>query len=134
MPWMYPESIRKLPRPAARGRPPGLGVHFDPVNLINFSGALFPQCRVHSGVYHPLGPQIRSVHAKDIAVQDQLTVHLDEVRPGLGGLDYRALLTGLDRLGPDLPLMLEHLGEAEEYDQAAVYVRGVAQKVGVKLI
>jgi sugar phosphate isomerase/epimerase len=133
MPWMYPDSIESyenLLRAIAR---PQFGVHFDPVNLINspqryfFNGDFILDFIAH------LGPDIRSVHAKDIHLQDQLTVHLDEVRPGLGELDYRTLLRELDRLDPDLPLMLEHLPQASEYDLAADYVRGVAGEIGVTL-
>ena len=131
MPWMYPNSIESYERLIRAIDRPQFGVHFDPVNLINspqryfFNGDFILDFIAH------LGSEIRSVHAKDILLQDQLTVHLDEVRPGLGGLDYRTLLRGLDRLEPDLPLMLEHLPQASEYDLAAAYVRGVAEDVGV---
>jgi sugar phosphate isomerase/epimerase len=60
-------------------------------------------------------------------------VHLDEVRPGLGNLDYATFLRGLDRLDPDIPIMLEHLATEEEYDLAARYVRSVAKEEGIEL-
>jgi len=56
-----------------------------------------------------------------------------EVRPGLGDLDYRTFLTELDRLAPDLPLMLEHLPRAEEYAAAATHIRGVAAELAISL-
>ncbi len=133
MPWMYPDSIESYERLIRAIDRPQFGVHFDPVNLINspqryfFNGDFILDFIAH------LGSEIRSVHAKDILLQDNLTVHLDEVRPGLGGLDYRTLLRGLDQLEPDLPLMLEHLSQASEYDLGAAYVRGVAEDVGVVL-
>jgi sugar phosphate isomerase/epimerase len=80
-----------------------------------------------------LGPHIKSCHAKDIALSDRLTVHLDEVRPGLGGLDYRTLLRTLNGLNSDLPLMLEHLPAEADYDQAASYLRSVARELSVGL-
>jgi sugar phosphate isomerase/epimerase len=64
---------------------------------------------------------------------DRLTVHLDEVRPGQGALDYPRLLRGLERLEPDIPLMLEHLPSEEEYGAAAEYVRAVARQEGIDL-
>lgn len=133
MPWMYPDSVESyldLLRAVDR---PAFGVHFDPVNLINSPSRYFRNADFIGDFLTRLGPQIRSVHAKDIHLQDRLTVHLDEVRPGLGELDYRALLTGLNRLDADLPLMLEHLPGEAEYDQAAIYVRGVAAEVGVRV-
>ena len=54
-----------------------------------------------------------SCHAKDIVLGSKLTVHLDEVRPGLSELDYAAFLTELAKLGTEVPLIIEHL-ESEE--------------------
>ncbi len=80
-----------------------------------------------------LGPHIRSCHGKDIALASKLTVHLDEMRPGLGGLDYRTFLRELDKLDPDTPLMLEHLQNEEEYAMAAKHVRSIEAEIGVKI-
>ena len=60
-------------------------------------------------------------------------VHLDEVPPGQGNLDYRVLLRELDRLDPDTPLMLEHLSTEEEYRQAATYIRAIATQIRVEI-
>jgi sugar phosphate isomerase/epimerase len=106
-------------------------VHFDPVNIIWSPMRFYATGEVIREFVAKLGPRIRSCHAKDIALSDELTVHLSEVRPGTGGLDYRTLLRELDRLDPDLPLMLEHLKGAEEYAKAAQHVRSVAKEVGV---
>ena len=125
MPWAFPDGpdsyldlIRAIDRPA-------FGVHFDPVNLISS-----PQRYFHNGAFlrecfAKLGPWIKSCHAKDILLAPRLTVHLDEVRPGLGGLDYTTFLTELHRLDPEIPLLLEHLPAAGEYDLAADYIRSV---------
>lgn len=76
--------------------------------------------------FSKLGPRIVSCHAKDIIMRDQLTVHLDEVRPGLGALDYKVFLEELSRLPGDVPLLLEHLPQ-EEYK----YVVAVAAQIGL---
>jgi sugar phosphate isomerase/epimerase len=133
MPWVFPDSpdsyldiIKAVDRPQ-------FAVHLDPVNLVcspqryYASGPLIREC------FRKLGPFVKSCHAKDIILREQFTVHLDEARPGLGGLDYRTFLTELDRLDPDTPLMLEHLPSAEDYDMAAAYVRSVAQDVRVTI-
>ena len=130
---MYPDSIESYLALVRAIDRPQFGVHFDPVNLINSPQRYFAQRDFVREFIARLGPAIRSVHAKDIHLQDRLTVHLDEVRPGLGELDYHSLLRELDRLDPDLPLMLEHLPQAGEYDLAAAYVRGVAGEIGVTL-
>jgi len=133
MPWMYPDSadaylrlIRAIDRTA-------FAVHFDPVNLICSPQLCFRNGEVIRDFIARLGPHIRSCHAKDILLQDRLTVHLDEVRPGKGTLDYPAYLTGLAQLDGDMPLMLEHLTNADEYDMAAAHIRQVALNAKVSL-
>ncbi len=133
MPWMYPDSadsylglLRAIDRP-------GFAAHLDPVNLVNSPQRYFKNGPLIRECIEKLGPHIRSCHAKDIALDDRLTLHLDEVRPGTGGLDYRTYLRELDRLDPDIPLMLEHLPNEEEYDLAAAHVRAVALEIGCKL-
>ena len=46
--------------------------------------------------------------------------------PGLGSLDYRVLLTEMDRLDPDTPLLVEHLPGEAEYRAAVAHIRAVA--------
>ena len=70
---------------------------------------------------------------KDVALADRLTVHLDEVRPGTGRLDYAVYLRELAKLDPDLPLMLEHLSTPEDYRLAADHLREVARRAAVRL-
>jgi sugar phosphate isomerase/epimerase len=108
-------------------------VHFDPVNLVWSPMRYYATGEIIRDFVAKLGPKIRSVHAKDISLTDQLTVHLAEVRPGTGNLDYRTLLQELARLDPDTPLMLEHLANEQEYNQAATFIRGTAKDLGVTL-
>jgi len=133
MPWMYPDSpdsYLKLIEAIDRKQ---FAVHLDPVNLICSPQRYFNNAAVIKECFAKLGPRIRSCHAKDILLGDQLTVHLDEVIPGGGGLDYHVFLTELAKLDDDTPLMLEHLGTEAEYTQAAAHIRQVAEKAGVQL-
>lgn len=134
MPWMYPDSpdaylqlLKAVDRPA-------FGVHLDPVNMICSPQRYFHNSDFLRECIQKLGPHIKSCHAKDILLHPTLTTHLDEVRPGLGFLDYRTYLEELDRLLFDVPLMLEHLNTEEEYTQAADYIRSVARVASVELI
>ena len=61
------------------------------------------------------------------------TSPLDLTAPGLGTLDFPCLLRELSRLGPDLPLMLEHLPNPSDYDLAAVHLRQVAEMEGITI-
>jgi hypothetical protein len=55
---------------------------------------------------------------------------MPEVRPGLGGLDYRVFLTEMQRIDPDTPFLVEHLSSDEEYQAAVAHVRTVATELG----
>jgi len=133
MPWMYPDSVASylaLMRAIAR---PGFGVHLDPVNLVCSPQRYFANGDLIRDCVERLGPHIKSCHAKDILLSPNLTTHLDEVRPGLGALDYRTFLEELDRLILDVPLMLEHLTTEEDYAASAAYIRSVAKASGVEI-
>ena len=131
--WMYPDSadaylslLKAVDRPA-------FAVHFDPVNLISSPQRYFRNGDVIRDFVAKLGPHIKSCHAKDILLRDRLTVHLDELRPGHGRLDYRTYLGELAKLGGDLPIMLEHLPHAQDYAAAADHIRRVALQCNIPL-
>jgi len=131
MPWMYPDSPEaylRLIKAIDRDR---FAAHLDPANLLCSPQRYFNNAALIRECFATLGPYIKSSHGKDILLQPEMTTHLDEVRPGLGGMDYAVFLREIEALGPDTPLMLEHLDSAEEYDQAAAHVRAVARDTGV---
>jgi len=130
MPYMLPDSpdtYLELIRAVDRKQ---FAVHLDPVNMISSpqkyynNGAFLKEC------FAKLGPFIKSIHAKDITIMPELTLHLEERRPGLGSLDYAVFLQETTRLG-DIPFMLEHLDNQEEYRLAAAYVRETGIKAGI---
>lgn len=134
MPWLIPHSPQvyaDLVRAVDRER---FAVHLDPVNLVNCperyydTGAMLQEC------FDLLGPRIVSCHAKDIILHDELTLHMSECRPGLGSLDWRVFVRELGKLGPDTPLMIEHLSDAAEYRAAAAHIRNVAQMEDVTVL
>jgi sugar phosphate isomerase/epimerase len=132
MPWSPPDSpdgylelIRAIDRPR-------FAVHLDPVNFINSPARFYDNAGLLRECFAKLGPQIKSCHAKDITLANELTVHLAEVRPGLGALDYRVFLTEMDRLDPDTPLLVEHLPTDAEYAAAVAHIRGVAGELGLE--
>ncbi len=133
MPWMYPDSPDSyvaLIQAIDRDR---FAVHLDPANLICSPQRYFHNAALIRECFEKLGPHIKSCHAKDILMSNEFTTHLGEVRPGMGAMDYKVFLTEADKLGPDIPLMLEHLPKPVEYAMAAAYVRSVAGDVGVEI-
>lgn len=131
MPWIFPNSAESYLQLLQAIDRPAFGVHFDPVNLISSPERYFNNAALILEFVAMLGSHIKSVHVKDIYLQPRLTTHLYEVRPGMGMLNYPTLLRSLSPLGPDLPLMLEHLHMDEDYYQAAEFIRRTARDVGV---
>jgi sugar phosphate isomerase/epimerase len=133
MPWSVPDSpdayldlLRAVDRP-------GFAVHLDPVNLVNTPAKYFGNAAFLRECFAKLGPHVKSVHAKDIVLGEELTVRLAEVRPGLGTLDYRVFLAEMARLDPDTPILVEHLTKDEEYAAAVAHIRSVAGELGLEV-
>jgi sugar phosphate isomerase/epimerase len=133
MPWMYPDSPDDYIRLIKAIDRKEFAVHLDIVNMINSPRRYFFNSDFIKECVEKLGPYIKSCHIKDVILKENFLVHLEEVRPGLGKLDYRTLLRELSKLPQDVPLMLEHLGSEDEYIKAGEYVREIAREVKVSL-
>lgn len=133
MPWMYPDSPDSYLCLLEAVNRPRFAVHLDPTNLVNSPQRFFFNASLIRECFAKLGPYIKSCHAKDVALSDKHLVHIDEVRPGLGRLDYAVFLRELDKLDPDTPLMLEHLPDEREYALAVEYIRSAAKNVGATI-
>ncbi len=133
MAWLYPDSpetyldlIRAMDRNA-------FAAHLDPVNMINTPRRYFRNGEFLRECVMKLGPYIKSCHAKDIILHRDLTVHLEEVRPGLGQLEYATFLKEIHQLPDEIPVMLEHLPNEKEYRLAAEFVTSVAASENIPL-
>lgn len=133
MPWCYPDSTESYTRLIQAIDRPAFAVHFDPVNLINSPARFFNNAAVMQEFAAALGQHIKCVHVKDIVLRPALTTHLDEVRPGAGALNYPALLNALHSLEPDLPIMLEHMTDPNDYVLAAEFIRATATQLGISI-
>jgi sugar phosphate isomerase/epimerase len=126
-----PEAYVKLVRAVDRK---GFGVHLDPCNGINCAARYYRSGEFIAECVRQLGQWIVSCHAKDLEMLPESNIHLQEVVPGRGQVDYRTYLRALAKLPGDTPLLLEHLKTAEEYDEGAKYVRRIAAEVGVAFL
>ncbi|ALS28273.1 xylose isomerase [Paenibacillus sp. 32O-W] len=133
MPWAFPDSadtyvalIKAINRKA-------FAVHLDPVNMISSPRIYYRNGEMIKDFFAKLGPFIRTCHAKDIRLSGQLTVRLEETVPGTGELNYAVYLRELSRLDPDIPLIIEHLDDADQYRRAAGYIRQVAASLDISL-
>jgi sugar phosphate isomerase/epimerase len=133
MPFMLPDSpdtYLDLVKAIDRDR---FAVHLDPVNMISSPQKYFNNAAFLRECFAKLGPFIKSVHAKDITIMPELTVHLEERRPGSGSLDYTTFLKEMSKL-KDVPMMMEHLEKQEDYDLAAEYIRKVGSETGISFV
>lgn len=131
MPWIFPDSPDSYLELLKAINRKQLAVHLDPVNMISSPRRYYNNGSFIRECFEKLGPYIKNCHAKDIRLSDELTVHLDEVLLGTGGLDYKVFLTELSKL-KDVPLMLEHLETEEQYKQAAANVRKIGTSAGIE--
>lgn len=125
MGWAIPDtadSYLRLIKAVAR---PAFAVHLDICNAVNSPEKLFNNAALSRECIARLGKWIVSCHAKDLSLIPEMNVHLVEVIPGRGEIDYKAFLTALRSLPAPVPLMLEHLKTAEEYAEAAKYIRAI---------
>ncbi len=133
MPWAFPFSADSYLRLIKAIDRKGFAVHLDPVNMVVSPEIYFNNSKMIEECFTRLGPYIRSCHAKDIILRENIYLpHLDEVRAGLGKLNYDVFLKELSKL-EDVPLMLEHLNTQEEYKLAAEYIREVGKRNDISL-
>jgi sugar phosphate isomerase/epimerase len=132
MGWALPDSpdsyramIRAIDRPA-------MAVHLDPCNVVNCPTRFYKNTDLLNECFDKLGPWIASCHAKDLAWDVEMNVHFREVCPGTGSLDYSTYLKRVAALPGEVPLLLEHLKDAAEYDQARRYIQDLGRKIGVQ--
>ncbi len=105
---------------------PGFAVHLDPCNAINCPERFYDNTALLNECFDKLGPHIASCHAKDLSWEVEMNVHFREVVLGTGCLDYKTFLARLAALPGEVPLMIEHMKDKEEYDRSREYVFKVA--------
>ncbi|MHB8129368.1 MAG: sugar phosphate isomerase/epimerase family protein [Mobilitalea sp.] len=133
MPWMYPDTADSYLRLIKCIDRKGFAAHLDPVNIICSPQLFYRNDEVIQEWFDKLGDNILSCHAKDIKLSGNLTVHLDECRPGLGELDYETYLKCMSKLDDRVCMMLEHMTEKIDYIEATKYIKGLAKQLGIKL-
>lgn len=133
MPWVLPDSADTYLALVKAIDREQFAVHLDPVNMISSPRTYYRNAEMMKEFFTTLRPYIKSAHAKDIRIGGQLTVHLEEVLPGTGLLDYKVFLSELARLDSDTPLIIEHLPDEEQYRKAAAFIRETAASLQIEL-
>lgn len=123
-----PDSYLKLIRAVDRKQ---FGVHMDVCNGINSPTRFYENAAFIRECFSKLGRWIASCHAKDLSFVPEMNVHFVEVIPGRGEVDYKTYLREVAKLPHDAPLMLEHLKNAQEYDEGRAHILKIGQEIGV---
>ena len=133
VPWLVTDTAENYLKLLKAIDRPAFGAHIDAVNMVISPRLYFNTGRMIREAFALLGPWVVSCHAKDIVMQGgpgNVSFHMDEVVPGEGNLDYAAYLAAIDRLGRDVPLMLEHFDQPG-YRRGLTHIKQVAADVGV---
>jgi sugar phosphate isomerase/epimerase len=132
MAWSLPDSPDAALRMLKAVDRKAFAIHLDPCNLVNSPERYYRSSDLVRECYAKLGPQVASVHVKDLAWDVEMAVHFREVRLGLGSIDHGVWLAEHARVCPEVPLMLEHLSAEAEYDAARDHLRAAGDRLGLR--
>lgn len=126
MQWMLPDSPEQYRRLLDDVGRDSFAVHMDAANFVNSAYRYTHHNEVIDKSFALLGDRIRSCHLKDFRLDDGVSFAVREVPCGSGILDLEHYLRKIRALGGEVPVILEHLAEEEEYDRAAARVIAAA--------
>ncbi|MBQ2433555.1 MAG: sugar phosphate isomerase/epimerase, partial [Clostridia bacterium] len=66
-----------------------------------------------------------SCHVKDAVLDHSLTVSIRETEPGKGEVDLKYYIEQAEKYNPEMPMIIEHLPEFNQYLDAIKYVKGL---------
>lgn len=72
-------------------------------------------------------------HAKDVLIEDRLTLHLAECPAGVGLLDWETFLPIVEGVNPDFPLVVEHC-TSDELPRISRFLHHKAQELGITIL
>jgi sugar phosphate isomerase/epimerase len=80
-----------------------------------------------------LGSRIISCHAKDIWIENRLTLHLQDGCPGKGRMNFATLFRRMEALSPELPVISEG-NNTEELPAVSALFHRVAAELGITVL
>lgn len=131
MPWMVPfdpDSYLKLIQAVDRKE---FGVHLDIINMINSPILLYRNAAFTQECFDKLGPFIKSIHIKDMTIEQKLTVHLNECLVGEGFYHFRTFFDCAAKLPADMPVLVEHIKVQSDFERSVRYLRSFAYDMGI---
>ena len=122
VPWsseQYLQMIKDIDRPAFK-------VHLDPFNLINDPYKYTHQKELIDEAFDLLHDYMVGFHVKDVILEPGITVSIHETQIGTGSFDHKYYLEKIEALGdPDMPALIEHRPDPEDYYNALGYLKAL---------
>jgi len=109
-----------------------LKFNYDPVNFVGTIRQVYDTTSVLNDMFDLLGHVTVAAHAKDCNLTDHLVLHIDEVIPGTGTLNYEVFMRQFQQLCPDGYFIIEHLPDVH-VPTARDNVVAMAKRFGVPL-
>jgi len=130
MPWMAPESPEEYLQLIKDVDRDGFKVHLDFANMINGLDRYRHSSDFIRRCFELLAPHIRSIHAKDLLIDDRiLPICIKEVPPGEGSIDLALALKLAKELPGDIPVFVEHLDSHEAYLAASQHMHALLKTI-----
>jgi sugar phosphate isomerase/epimerase len=111
---------------------PALKFNYDPVNFVGTVKQVHNTSSVLHDMFNVLGGVTVVAHAKDCTLADDLVVHIEEVVPGTGSLNFELFMRQFEQLAPDGYFIIEHL-QAKDVPTARDNVVAMARRFGISL-
>jgi sugar phosphate isomerase/epimerase len=83
--------------------------------------------------FDTLGKHIVSCHAKDIWIENRLTLHLQDGCPGKGLMDFKTLFRRMEALNPDYPVIAEG-NSTQELPFVGALFHDIARELGIRVL
>ncbi len=132
MSWAIPDSADSYLKLARAIDREGFGFHIDICNIINSPRVFWNTTALINDTFDKLGPRIVSAHAKDLKWIEESSIHFAECVIGEGKIDFVSYLKRMAALpDKDVPLMIEHMANAEEYERCRLHLLKLGKENGV---
>lgn len=132
MGWAIPDSPDNYVRLIKAVQRDAFGVHLDPCNAVNCPSKFYYNTTLLNECFDKLGPWIVSCHAKDLTWEPEMNIHFRECTIGTGSLDYTTYLRRLSALPGDVPLMIEHMANEQEYTKSREHLLQLGKRLAVR--
>ena len=111
---------------------PALKHNLDPVNFTGTVHDVWDTSRILHELYDLLGHDMIAAHAKDCTILDEHVVHIVEVVPCTGTMNYEVFMRRWEECCPQGYFLIEHLPDAK-VDLARKAIGEKAKQLGIRL-